>query len=192
MKQKSKKSAHAGEHACECGGRLQATVLKFYDFSAYAGFHVVFDSVPGFRCANCEGETVDGGLINILLKIIVVEITKSDSRLSGEQARFLRRVLGSTQQELATRMGVVRETVANWERNHEPISAQHDLILRVVVLSPLLGEDPTLVSQAHWAEILGKLRAVRTSPPSQLHQVSLSEYPIARRKRAWGTAEMHV
>lgn len=169
---------------CECGGELRPAIFDRYDFSGYAGFPLHVLKVPGLRCTKCKGETIDGGVVNTVLNVVVIEIVKSPGRLDSDQARFLRRTLGATQQELADRMGIARETVAKWECG-EAISPQHDLILRVIVIAPRVAMDPTFVPRSVVAELVGKLQAVRTTPPAPLELVDLARYDLKRRKSVW-------
>jgi len=125
--------------ACECGGSLRSQIIKAFDFSAYCGFPLTITSVPGFVCSSCHGETIEGGTVNMVLNNLVLRITASKVRVSGAEAKFLRRALAITQSELADRMGIVRETVAKWECGEQPISAQHDFILRAFVTAPNPG-----------------------------------------------------
>lgn len=166
MKRKgAKQSKTAHDHGtCECGGRLRPAILRDYDFSGYAGMPVRLEAVPGLRCAACAGEALEGGAINLLLKIMVVEIAKKSERLTADEAKFMRRILMGTQQELATRMGIARETVAKWECG-ETISPQHDLILRIFVLAPLVREEGPIVPVALVRELVSRLSNVRVAPP---------------------------
>jgi DNA-binding transcriptional regulator YiaG len=185
MKKKTQPKARPRVLMCDCGGELKPAALENYDFSGYCGFSVLLKGVPGLKCSKCSGETIDGGIINALLKIMVVEVTKVESRLPADEAKFLRRILGATQQELANRMGIARETVAKWECGEQPISPQHDLILRVIVLTPLLAKDRHLIPPNHLADLLTRLQAVRTEPPRPLPEINLENYNLRKRAREW-------
>lgn len=182
-KHAKRRKAAAGDHGvCECGGRLRPAILRNYDFSAYAGMPVRLEAVPGLRCAKCGGETLEGGAINLLLKIIVVEIAKKTERLTPDEAKFLRRVLMGTQQELATRMGLARETVAKWECGEQTISPQNDLILRIFLLAPLLREGVPVVPVELVRELVSQLNNVRVAPPEpQRFPVVVAKYVNLRR-----------
>ena len=49
---------------CECGGVLQPAQLEAFDMSAFVGHPVPPIRTPGFRCDKCQGETVDGHIVN--------------------------------------------------------------------------------------------------------------------------------
>jgi DNA-binding transcriptional regulator YiaG len=172
---------------CACGGVLKEASLDSYDFSGYTGFHTILQNVPGLRCTKCGGETLHGGMIHMIFKCLIVEIAKTQRRLSSNEARFLRRVMNMTQQELATRMAIARETVAKWECGDAEISPQHDFILRVVVLTPLIRSNPTMMPKALWMELLGELQAARNAPPEKLDPVDLTQYKqsLAKKRKTW-------
>lgn len=118
---------------CECGGTFKRVTLTNFDFSRYSGLPSFLDGVPGWKCGSCKREMLLGQAINISLFFIAMLIVRSPGRLTPGFARYLRRSMQITQQELADRMGVARETVASWESNLKEISPQHDLILRVLI-----------------------------------------------------------
>lgn len=195
MKAKKKKVApKVAAINCECGGQLLPVMLESFDFSGYTGFPIVINGLPGFKCSKCSGETVAGGILHLVFKLAVVEIAKLPRRLSGDEARLLRRVLSITQQELATRMAITRETVAKWECGDQEISPQNDFILRIVVITPLVGQDPSLISKAEWMELVSKLQSARTAPPAAMpvmdfgkYQSTLSKHQsaLSKRRSAW-------
>lgn len=148
---------------CECGGRLQPTALESFDFSKVVSLPVTFSDLPGYRCDRCGQTTIEGSLINALTKHVLVMIAKLPRRLTADEARFLRRGLGVTQQELATRMGVVRVTVGKWETTEE-ISAQHDMIIRMVVLAPMVAIGA--IPSEHMTQLANLFQSVRTAPPA--------------------------
>lgn len=152
--------------ACECGGVYRRAVLERYDFSEYIGFEVTLSGFEGLRCDKCGDETLDGRLINIVMNHTVVQVTRQPRRLSGPEARYLRHHLAATQEELATRMGIDRVTVAKWECGDSTISTQHDYLLRGITLSSLmtLGLLPMEMARQIMVDIFG---AVRSSPPSK-------------------------
>lgn len=149
------------KHVCEnCGGELKATKVPRYDFSAYAGVAAILEGAVILKCRKCGAETLEGRVINNAMAVLVLAFVRSPNRLDQEAARFLRRSLGLTQQELAGRMGLARETVAKWETGDE-ISPQNDFILRQVALSGLERGGASLL------EAQRDLNAVRLAPPKR-------------------------
>ena len=68
-----------------------------------------------------------------------------------------------TQQALAERMSVARETVADWERGASTISPQHDYILRSLAMAHLV-ETGTVQKE----DLLDTMRETRTSFPRKV------------------------
>jgi transcriptional regulator with XRE-family HTH domain len=95
--------------------------------------------------------------------------------LSGALARYLRRFLGLTQAELATKLNVNRVTVAKWESGEADISPHHDMALRALVVAAMSGhpDQERFVPAARRAAILGH---VRTQPPTELSPLVISDY----------------
>jgi DNA-binding transcriptional regulator YiaG len=164
---------------CHCGGRLRHAILPEHDLAPYVGLEGKARNIPGLRCTGCGGESLEGDVIAAVIKLSVVNIAQIKTRLSSGAARFLRRAVGMTQAELATRMSINRVTVAKWECDEEPISPQHDMLLRVLVLSPLASTGQ--IPQKDMASILEGLGAVRVSPPQPIEKLDIG-WPSATSK----------
>lgn len=170
-------------YGCECGGTLQSQTLDSFDFTPFArlGANITLRDVPGLRCDACGDEQLDGEMINQVFRFLAMEITKLPLLLPPELSRFLRRCLGNTQQKLADRMNLARETVANWERGSHPISPQNDLNLRALMLSAVFG-SPVRVSAtltAAAAKALGVVRTERAQPGQRfpaLQELVVADY----------------
>ena len=148
---------------CECGGELRTVTLDSFDFTPLAGLPVTLKSVPGMRCAGCKKATLDGEVINFVTHALASAIARQPERLSSDRARYLRKYLRLTQQALAARLGVVRETVADWERGENAISPQHDLMLRAVVVAEMMHVAKTAPKRQ---EVVEAISGVRVSEPS--------------------------
>lgn len=144
---------------CECGGTLKQATLRGYDFSADAGLPVTLARVPGWRCTRCGGETLDGQAIGAALRALALAIVRQPERLTADEARYLRKFLDATQRELASRMGIIRETVAAWECGQTELSPQHDYILRTLVVMQVFSELPP----KSIADAAGALTSVHTA-----------------------------
>ena len=146
---------------CDCGGTLSPKRLQRFDFTPFAGVKCELRKVPGLRCGRCAFKTIPGDVIARVLAILAVVVTEMEPRLAKEPAVFLRKRLRLTQQQLADRMGITRETVAKWESGMTEISPVNDTVLRTIVLSHFVGPERAEV-------ILGALKSldhVRTIPP---------------------------
>jgi len=137
-KGKSKSKSKSVLH-CECGGALRPAKAAKFDFSPLAdGLQVTLQNVPILRCGRCGEETLDGAIIDGTLNSLARSLATTDAKLGGIELRFLRKHLLLTQQELAIDIGCDRVTVADWERDAQPISEQHAMRLRALVLG---GKD---------------------------------------------------
>lgn len=175
---------------CECGGVQRKTVLLRFDFSAYAGIPVTLVDVPGFRCSRCGGETLGGELINRALQLLVQALVTGPHRLSAPGARFLRKSMRLTQQELADRLGANRITVTNWERGEAPISKEHDLMLRSIVIAYLLRAPRGRPKREEIAQAIDHARTdpAPTAPPPFVLMDLVAVRPALRRRGAHAAA----
>jgi DNA-binding transcriptional regulator YiaG len=125
---------------------LRAALSGTFDFSPFAGVSVTLGgglALPILRCERCGLETAEGSTVEMVLHSLALKIiTSIPTVLDPVSARYLRRFLGATQQGLADLMRVSRETVADWERGAQPISPNHDFILRTFVRDKLAAYDP--------------------------------------------------
>jgi transcriptional regulator with XRE-family HTH domain len=176
MKTTKKKRASTGPK-CECGGSFKPATLNNFDFTSYAGIPSFLDGVPGWKCGSCHREMLRGDVINASLVMIMLDLVTLPHRLSAEFARYLRRSIQITQQELADRMGVDRVTVANWENGLKEISPQHDLILRILIVNHARGSEalPTKVIVDLANEVMSSLSAVKSEPPRNVPNLRVTE-----------------
>ena len=172
--------------ACECDGLLRPAVLKSYDCSGIIGFPVTLWNVPGFKCSKCQGQTIGGDIINRVISLSAVEITRRPRRLSANESRLLRRIIGITQQELATRMGLVRETVAKWECGDQEISPQHDLILRVFVLTEITRKG--FIPPKFLEDLMAVLTSVKVAPPAETTPLDMANVDFSGQQATWRPA----
>jgi DNA-binding transcriptional regulator YiaG len=172
---------------CTCGGILKRATLKDFDFRAFAGIPSTLHDARGFRCEACGGETIPGDVINDALRSLVFAIVQMKQLLPGDLARFLRRRLRLSQQEIADRMNVNRVTVADWERGAAAISPQHDFTLRGLVVARAMAEarSPSRAECAAWAEVLGAVRqAPGIAPPFVIEHARKRKTRAARSRAA--------
>jgi len=188
MKKKAIKPRASTGPRCECGGTFKPVTLRNFDFSRYSGLPSFLDGAPGWRCGSCQREMLHGKVINASLFLIAMEIVGFPHRLTAELARYLRRSMQITQQELADRMGIARETVASWESNLKEISPQHDLILRVLMSNHARGSaalpTKTVVDIAN--DVIATLSSVRSEPaPRKTPDLRVTESDFKKLPAAW-------
>ncbi len=173
---------------CECGGTFKPVTLRRFDFSRYAGLPSFLDGAPGWRCGSCQREMLHGQVVNASLFFIAMDIVGFPHRLTAGFARYLRRSMQITQQELADRMGIARETVASWESSLKEISPQHDLILRVLMSNHARSSEaiPTKVLVDIANDVMATLSSVRSEPaPRKTPDLLVTESDFKKLPAAW-------
>jgi DNA-binding transcriptional regulator YiaG len=145
---------------------LKPATLNNFDFSRYSGVPCFLDGAPGWKCGSCDREMLFGPVIDAALLLMAMAMVEVPHRLAPEMAKYLRRSMQITQQELAGRMGVVRETVAHWESGLKEISPQHDLILRVLMINHARGSEslPTKIAIEIANDAIATLSAGQSDP----------------------------
>ncbi len=152
---------------CSCGGRIGPATLQEVPLEPlFALSGTLVGPVPGLRCDRCGEETFDGAVFQGLLFVVARFVLAQGRILRGQEARFLRKaVLGSTQEQLAERMGIHKITIVDWERGERPLSKEHDYELRGIALSSLLKRAPAAQRRRLLADAERILGAPRTAPP---------------------------
>jgi len=57
-----------GHIKCECGGVLAQATLRNFDASVDTGKRTILAMADGYRCDRCGGETLDGSMVNMLMR----------------------------------------------------------------------------------------------------------------------------
>jgi transcriptional regulator with XRE-family HTH domain len=187
VKKATKPRASTGPK-CECSGTFKPVTLRSFDFSRYSGLPSSLDGAPGWRCDSCQREVLHGQVINASLFLMAMHIVGVPHRLTAGFARYLRRSMQITQQELADRMGIARETVASWESSLKEISPQHDLILRVLMSNYARGSEalPTEVVVDIANDVMATLSSVRSEPaPRKTPDLRVTESDFKKLPAAW-------
>ncbi len=96
---------------------------------------VVVTGIEGRKCSGCGD--LKYGLPNMeqLFRVVAGLLVQKPERLSGAEARFLRKWLGWSGQDTADRLGFTPETVSRWENDKVPISETADKLLRSLVMA---------------------------------------------------------
>jgi transcriptional regulator with XRE-family HTH domain len=145
-------------------------VLREVDLSPVLGLPVVVPRFSGFRCGRDRSHVVlDGTLVEQARFVAAFTALEMGYLVHADLARYLRRYMGLTQADLATKMGVERITVARWESDEHVISPQNDYVLRGIAREHLKAQ-----LSKPWARALEPrfralpdvfLERVRTDPP---------------------------
>ncbi len=121
-----------------CEGKLMPAIFRAYDLEPLVGLPIVMPRLEGLQCSvTKEHKSLDGQVLESIRFALAHAAIELEARLHADLARYLRRYMGLTQQELADRMGITRVTVARWEGGEEPISPQNDYVLRGIARTTL-------------------------------------------------------
>src|SRR5262249_19668795 len=81
---------------------------------------VVVHNIPALVCSKCGSVNMYGGILDQIALLLAVNILQLQE-LDPAEIRYLRKLIGDTQEEFAERLGVVRATVNRWENNSESV-----------------------------------------------------------------------
>ena len=100
-----------------CGeGRLTDKIVS-HDVGALLGMpHVKVEHLPALACTKCGVVTVVGAVLDSVSLLLAAVILRRAS-LEASEVRYLRRMVGDTQEEFAKRLEVDRATVNRWENS---------------------------------------------------------------------------
>ncbi len=79
------------------------------------------ENMPALVCPSCEAVSIIGLILDEIAMRVAVEILQLSS-LPPIEVRFLRKLLGDTQDEFAARLSVDRVTVNRWENGSDDVS----------------------------------------------------------------------
>lgn len=113
---------------CEDGVLAKKTIE--HDVGALLGMiEVRVTNLPALVCNRCGVVAVEGGVLDKVSFALASQILRRPA-LDGIEVRYLRKLLGDTQSELAEKLGVDRITVNRWENSPEPIDGAQAYALR--------------------------------------------------------------
>lgn len=144
----------------ECGSALVMS-RENRRYAAGGLPQVVLVGVEVRRCPECGAEEIAIPRIEELHRVIAQAFIRKPTRLAGSEIRFLRKYLGWSGTDFASRMGTARETVSRWERGALPIGTQADRLLRLLVATSVPVKD-------YSPEDLTHIKEQRTPTPARL------------------------
>ena len=101
------------------------------------------------RCRACGEEEIVIPRMAELHRAIAEALALRPAPLNGTEIRFLRKFLGLSQRELASRMGLRQETISRYENDRERMGSPAERLLRLLVLWGSAGrEQPPLLEIA--------------------------------------------
>ncbi len=114
---------------CECGQEMDA-LEGSYPYVESGLKDILLMNIPMYKCPACKDSAVEIPRLDELHSLIGAFLALQPMPLRGDQARYLRKNLGYTQDELAEKMGVTRITVTRWEEDGKRMKLDHDKHLR--------------------------------------------------------------
>ncbi len=116
---------------------IERNATRRYDLGGL--HHVILKGIEVSECATCGSEAVAIPRIVQLHRVLAEQFVKQQRMLAPSEIRFLRKHIGLSSLDLATRMGVTRETVSRWESGAQSMGPGADRLLRVL----LMTHEPT-------------------------------------------------
>ena len=117
----------------ECGETMKSRREEAYRYKGAGLPNVMLSGVEVRECPSCGEREVVIPRIEELHRVIAGAIITKRPRLTGDEVRFLRKVLGLSGVDFAARVGVDPATVSRWENGHDAIGPQADRLLRLMV-----------------------------------------------------------
>ena len=119
----------------ECHGEVTVDkkAVRRYDLGGLP--HVELHGVHVTRCPSCGAESVGIPQIEQLHQVLATHFISQTRLLVPTESRFLRKYMGLSTLDFAKCMGVSRETVSRWENGANPMGAQNDRLVRILVAS---------------------------------------------------------
>lgn len=118
---------------CRCGGEYGPVETVSVPLRALPT--VLVTGIEGQRCSACGDLKYGVPNMEELFRVVAGLLVQKPERLSGAEARFLRKWLGWSGQDTADRLGFTPEHVSRWENGRVPISETADKLLRSLVVA---------------------------------------------------------
>lgn len=115
-----------------------------HDVSDLVGLaSVVVIGLKALTCSKCKAVVVPGYALD-QISLEVASMILGQTELEPDEARFLRKLLGDTQEEFAKRLDMNRITVNRWERGEEPITGRDAYAIRSLVFFNLREKSESI------------------------------------------------
>ncbi|WP_428261338.1 type II TA system antitoxin MqsA family protein [Haliangium sp.] len=116
-----------------CGADMKTTIEDVeYDEVGLPGVTLVGIEVS--RCPACGEVEKAIPMLEGLHRALAMTIITKPGRLSGVEIKFLRKFLGFSGEDFAEVTGADPSTVSRWENDKQPMNAQADRLLRMMVM----------------------------------------------------------
>jgi YgiT-type zinc finger domain-containing protein len=122
------------EKCSKCGGEAR-TVRGDYQFRESGLDNVVLRNIELVRCEHCGNEEPIIRGLDEVLRTIAFALVSKPYRLAGEEIRYLRKYTEMSSEQFARLLHIDRTTLSKWENNDDPVGAQSDLAIRMLVMA---------------------------------------------------------
>lgn len=142
------RTTSTGIRCSACGkGKLIHRVID-HDVSGLLDMRkVVVSNLPALVCSKCGEVNMYGGVLEQIALLLAASIVSLPDLFPSE-VRFLRKLIGDTQEEFARRLGVARATVNRWEKGEEPSRGPDAYAIRSHAFFRLRGASTAIEAAA--------------------------------------------
>jgi YgiT-type zinc finger domain-containing protein len=142
------RASSSGIRCSVCGkGKLVRRIIEHDVGDLLDMKHVVVSNLPALVCTKCGSVSMYGGILEqIALQLGALILRLPD--LYPFEVRYLRKLVGDTQEELAQRLGVARITVHRWEKGEAPTTGPDAYAIRSHAFFRLRGLSQAIEAAA--------------------------------------------
>ncbi len=123
----------------ECGEKLEKTKGN-YQYKESGLNNILLVDIPIYRCASCKETEVEIPGTKELHMLIAFLLLFKPTHLTGAEARFLRKSMCYTEEDLANSLGIKRVTVSRWENAKGEMKKDRDKHLRLFFMNKKSNE----------------------------------------------------
>lgn len=123
----------------ECGEKLEKTKGN-YQYKESGLNNIILVDIPIYRCVSCKETEVEIPGTKELHIFIAFMLLFKPTHLNGAEARFLRKSMGYTEEDLANSLGIKRVTVSRWENAKKGMKKDRDKHLRLFFMNKKSNE----------------------------------------------------
>ncbi len=121
-----------------CGGVMEGRKGE-YKYTECGLNSVTLKDILVFHCIQCNDVVPEIPAVGVLHRVIAIKLLLKKTLLTGNELRFLRKLMGYSVDEFCEVTGTNKNVVQRWEKNHLHGKGS-DRTVRLLVLNRLLRE----------------------------------------------------